>query len=54
MPNMKKYMMGNHTPGEQADKFCYDFERPEAGECAMSHRRDYANGVYDYVKNGCK
>ena len=54
MPNMKKYMMGNHTPGEQADKFCYDFERPEAGECAKSYRRDYANGVYDYVKNGCK
>ena len=54
MPNMKKYMMENHTPGEQADRFCYDFERPEAGECAKSYRRDYANGVYDYVKNGCK
>ena len=29
MPNMKKYMMGNHTPGEQADKFCYDFRPPD-------------------------
>lgn len=54
MSSMKKYMMENHTPSEQADKFCYEFERPEAGECAKSYRRDYANQVYSFVQNGCK
>ncbi len=54
MPATKKYMMQSHTPAEQADRFCYDFERPEKGECAKSYRRDYANGVYSFVQNGCK
>lgn len=54
MSSLKNYLMENHTPEEHADKFCNVYERPEAGECAKSYRRDYANGAYSFVQNGCE
>lgn len=54
MPSLKKYLMEKHTPGEHADKFCNVYEIPGVTECAKSYRRDYANGVYSFVQNGCK
>lgn len=52
--NVNKYLMEDHTPEEHADKFCNVYERPEAGECDKSYRRDYANGAYSFVQNGCE
>ena len=54
MPSLKKYLIEKHTPSEHADKFCNVYEIPGVTECAKSYRRDYANGVYSFVQNGCK
>ncbi len=39
---------------EITDNFCMLYERPGVSSCEANNRRNYANNLIDYVKNGCQ